>query len=327
MDCSLQGLVELHNTQMDYAFRSIVDAIVQNSKLNITLIRISNVTDDSLFVSIEARVLKTGPASATLSPMTISLCGPGGSFGQVTLPQIRTSSNGTFLEVSNQHVHITSVPALLDFIRPVISSSRATLSLREGHTTVRALGIGPREICYEKDVPLEGMCGPEVHVQSATFAAASSSSITLVLYVANTSPMEISFGTCGFDIQDRASGTVFAELKGRLDIRCNGFEATLQGTVVDKRAIVAAAEAFKEDRREGNAIRLVGKRCVGAAWCDETVKGIDVPIRNMEKVFNALGMGSEESEKPEVNQVEESERGNGEKAGGGGGWKSKLWKW
>lgn len=45
MDFSFQGLVQQHAAQMDAAFRSLVDTIVRSSKLNIALLRISNVTE------------------------------------------------------------------------------------------------------------------------------------------------------------------------------------------------------------------------------------------------------------------------------------------
>ncbi|KAI0602211.1 hypothetical protein F4775DRAFT_588437 [Biscogniauxia sp. FL1348] len=349
MDCSLQGLVELHNSQMDYALRSVIDAILKNSELELTLIRISNVTDDSFSVSIEARVTNTGPAPATLSPMTVSLCdGAGGAcFGQVALPGIKTTPAGAVLAVSNQHVRITSVGALLGFVGRVMRGSGAdvVLSLRGGRASVRALGAGPRDICYEKDVALPGMRGPAVRVRSVAIGGATShnnnnSAIVLVLHVSNPSPMEISFGTCGFEVVDAAARddeveVVFAELKGRLDMRRGGFEATVQGTLVDRRALVAAGQACRDGRRrEPEAARLVGKRCAGAAWCDETVKGIDVPLRDMWRVFRALGIECGEPEKPSVSQVEEKGKeheideitssGGG---GSGGGWKKKLWKW
>ncbi|KAJ8126168.1 hypothetical protein O1611_g7470 [Lasiodiplodia mahajangana] len=114
----------------------------------------------------------------------------------------------------------------------------------------------------------------------------------------------MSFGTCSFDILDHED-KLLVELKGRLDIRCHYFEATFQGTV--NRAVAAKlAASMKEaatcgDGKDGNneneksdskvpRARLVGKRCAGAGWCDETIKGIDVPIKDMGKLFRVLGI-------------------------------------
>ncbi|KAI5918947.1 hypothetical protein F4810DRAFT_528800 [Camillea tinctor] len=351
MDCSFQGLVELHKSQMDFALRSVIDAILKNSELELTLIRISNVTDDSLFVSIEALVTKTGPASATLSPMSISLCGPSGSFGHLTLPQIKTCPSGAPLLVTNQHVRITSIPALLSFISPIVRAPQATLSLRGGHTSVRALGARPQPLVYAKDVALRGMGGPSVAVQSCVFSplanssrSDNSNSVVLVLRVCNPSPMEISFGTCSFDVLDGGGDDaelVYLELKGRLDLRRGAFKASVQGTLVCRPALVAAGEACRDGAREEDTVaRLVGKRCAGAAWCDETVKGIDVPLKGMGKVFRALGVEYGEPEMPQASELEEKSKGDEIEemaaatdggssggSGGGGGWKSKLWKW
>lgn len=114
----------------------------------------------SFHVSLEARVTKTGPASATISPMTLELCGPAGHFGKVTLPAITTQAYGTDVVVTRQLVKIIDKEALKAFIRDIIQDSSVVLSLRNGETSIRALGIGPRGIVYEKDLELPGMKGP-----------------------------------------------------------------------------------------------------------------------------------------------------------------------
>ncbi|KAI1084464.1 hypothetical protein F5B20DRAFT_297329 [Whalleya microplaca] len=305
MDFSFQSLVQHHSSQMDVAFQNIVRYILGHSELVISLIRISNVTEDSFHVSIEARATNTGPAKATLTPMTMDLCGPGGCFGQVTLPQIMTTSGGAPIKVTNQLVRITDASALQAFIRPVICATNATLSLKNGHTTVLSLGLGPKPITYEKEIPMAGMCGPTIRVQRATTtqkhpgAGAGAGALAVTIRVMNPSPMELSFGICGFEIQD-AQGRVLADLKGRLDIRRGHFEATLQGNVDRKVAVAALGQA---------QMRLVGKRCAGAGWCDDTVKGIDVPLANMQKVFKALGITCEEEDddEPEEELINEKQ--------------------
>ncbi|KAI0485585.1 hypothetical protein F4859DRAFT_388388 [Xylaria cf. heliscus] len=333
MDFSFQALVQQHNSQMETAFRILVDTIVRNSKLSISLLRISNVTEDSFHVSLEARITKTGSVSATITPMTLELCGPAGQFGKVTLPAITTQAYGTDVHVASQLVDIIDKEALKAFIRNIIQDSTVILSLRNGETSITALGIGPRDIVYEKELELPGMNGPVVRVHAASMlqahqVAGSSSSanimsstgnapplstslttasissitgagggnaISVVLHVVNPSPLEISFGTCSFDIQDH-EGTLLAELKGRLDIRCTHFEATFQGNV-NKAVAARLAAAMKEaagsgsgSNRRSPGARLVGKRCVGAGWCDETIKGIDVPLHNVGRLFHALGI-------------------------------------
>ncbi|KAI1820272.1 hypothetical protein F4861DRAFT_533822 [Xylaria intraflava] len=358
MDFSIQSIVQHHTAQMDSAFRNLIETITQHSKLNISLLRISNVTEDSFHVSMEACITKTGPVSASISPMTVDLHGPAGQFGKVTLPPIKTRTrvNGTEVVVTSQLVHIIDKEALQAFIRAIIEGSTAVLSLRNGHTSITALGIAPREIVYEKEIELPGMKGPTVSVTTASinqnlpqdpslspmpgatqpgnaplarsqttasmpFARSQTSAsisstlglggnnVSVGLQVINPSPLEISFGTCSFEIRDHA-GRLLAELKGRLDIRRSYFEVTVQGSVHRSVAARLAAEMrdaanktclVKDEKSEKRApgAWLVGKRCVGAGWCDETVKSINVPIRNMGILFRALGLNDNVDERPE----------------------------
>ncbi|KAI1195761.1 hypothetical protein F5X97DRAFT_335079 [Nemania serpens] len=349
MDSSFQALVQKHASQMDFAFRNLVDILVRNSKLSISLLRINHVTEDSFHVSIEARVTKTGPASASITPMTLDLCGPAGHFGKVTLPAITTRAYGADVAVTSQLVNIVDKEALRAFVRAIIQGDGVILSLRNGKTAISALGVGPREIIYEKQIELPGMRGPLVSVQVASMAqgparvtgspstaslppsgvaplssshtTASISSIAgsgggnfiaVVLRVTNPSPLEISFGTCSFDIQNH-EGKILAELKGRLDIRRSYFNSTFWGRVNKSVAAKLAADmreaaarsgtrdGKRENERSGDlspGARLVGKRCVGAGWCDETIKGIDVPLQNVGTLFRALGL-ADSVEEPE----------------------------
>ncbi|TRX92676.1 hypothetical protein FHL15_006350 [Xylaria flabelliformis] len=336
---SFQTLVQQHNSEMESAFRSLVDTIVRGSKLSISLLRISSVTEDSFHVTLEARLTRTGPVSATIAPMTLDLCGPAGQFGKVTLPAITTQAYGTEIDVTSQPVKIIDTEALKAFIRNIIKNDSVVLSLRNGETFITALSLGPREVLYEKELELSGMKGPIVKVNAAsivqapqvagtssipnvmpsnvtpfntslttasissTAGSSSGNTISVVFHVANPSPLEMSFGTCFFDIQNH-EGKLLAELKGRLDIRRKHFQATFQGNVNRAVAAKLAAdmrEAANNGSKDGKRVdergndrsprmRLVGKRCAGAGWCDETIKGIDVPVQNADKLFRVLGM-------------------------------------
>ncbi|KAI1403801.1 hypothetical protein F4819DRAFT_505615 [Hypoxylon fuscum] len=325
-DTSFQGILQQHVRQMEAAFQRVVSAIIKHSKLEITRIRISVMTEEyvcplsfspiispasaaSFHVSLDARASQTGPVKAVLSPMTLELCGPGGRFGHITLPELKTSPGGAPVAVENQLVRITDRAALQAFVQPAIRDARVVLSLQNGRATVACpgLGVGPRPLAYARDVPLPGMRGPAVRVQAAstiahldtpaptaadfgssgTLAAASSSSQTPVrvtLRVDNPSPVELSFGLCEFEVRSEAGGgAVFAALKGRLDIQTECFDAVFTGT----------ADTQVPMGKEGKA-RLVGRRCVGAGWCDETIKSIDVPIKDVWKLLQALDMEYEE---------------------------------
>ncbi|KAI1296291.1 hypothetical protein F5Y03DRAFT_410198 [Xylaria venustula] len=358
MAFGLQELVHSHAQRMDAAFRSLVDTLIQNSRLNITVLRISSVTEEyatslslsvpchaipslpplsicsaasltdeppisSFHVSLDARLTNTGPATVKITSMTIDLCGPSGHFGKVLLPAITARRYGTDVVVTNQLVSIVDKDALKAFIQAIIKDD-TVLSLRNGKTTVTALGIGPRDIVYEKEILLHGMRGPIVGIQEASlivpgpsagsppttansgvvrsYTASSLSStigggnvVSIVFRVANPSPLEISFGICDFNIQDD-QGRLIAELKGLLDIRRDHFEVTFQGNV-NKAVAAKLATDMEEARPTGGKhngrypnARLVGKRCAGAGWCDQTVKSINVQLQDISILFQALGL-------------------------------------
>ncbi|KAI1411720.1 hypothetical protein F5Y13DRAFT_53967 [Hypoxylon sp. FL1857] len=324
-DFSFQGIVQSNSADMKVAFQRVIDAFLKHSKLEIDFIRISNVTDDSFLVSLEARTSNTGPAKAVLTPMTIELHSVAGCFGKMTLPEIVAAPNGAPIVVKNQIVEITDKTALQFFVVPAIKRDVAKLSLKNGETSISvpALGTAPRAICYERDIRMQGMDGPQVSIKSVSvssrpptpFSLGSNANnltranISITLRVKNPSPIEISFGVCEFEIQN-SSNEVFAELKGRLDIRNDHFNATFQG-IADKRVALAGGE-----------VRLVGRRCVGAGWCDETIKGIDIPIEDDWKLLKALGL---EFQKPEEEE-EEDDDDDEKPAAKLFRWRGKFWK-
>ncbi|KAI2473374.1 hypothetical protein F4781DRAFT_189606 [Annulohypoxylon bovei var. microspora] len=302
MDSSFQGILQHHGQQMAVGFKYVFDAILKHSKLDIVLIRISSVTEASFHASFEARVSNTGPAKAILSPMTIELCGPQGCFGKLTLPEFNTTPGGAYIEVKCQLVEITDKAALLAFVNTIIKDTNATLSLKNGMgaVTVPSFGIGPRSLPYERDIPIKGMNLSEVSVKlvdttsrpstttslsMGTTGLASRTNLTVVFHVLNPSPVELSFSICEFEIRNERD-ELFAVLKGRLDMRSDYFDVTLYGAA-DKRVSL----------EEGKA-RLVGKRCAGAGWCDETVKGINVPISDVWRLRRELGLEFERPPPP-----------------------------
>ncbi|KAL7624388.1 hypothetical protein AAE478_005952 [Parahypoxylon ruwenzoriense] len=325
MNCDIYATIQQHVQEMDIAFQRVVSAVLKYSKLEVSLIRISNVTEDSFYVSLEARASNTGPVKAVLSPMTLDLCAPSGSrFGHITLPELATQPGGAPIAVENQLVRITDRAALLSFVGAVIRSADTALGLCNGQASlsVPALRVGPRPVCYERQIPISGMNGPKVSVQSVSIrttptpplsrgtlvtsvtmssidAIAGSSStnynssripIAITLQVLNPSPVEISFGTCEFEIRS-ASNEVLAALKGRLGMRREAFDATLLG-VANKHVATAMSIG------EGQA-RLIGRKCTVAGWCDVVIKAIDVPIAETWKVLQVLDVEYEyEKEKP-----------------------------
>ncbi|KAK8134588.1 hypothetical protein PG984_006600 [Apiospora sp. TS-2023a] len=310
MDFSFQGLVQTHTGQMESAFDKIIKCILHYSRLDVSLVRISNVTEEAVkwfviaadlsehdvdfsrflstfHISVDARATNTGPVPASISPMTLDLHNSKGDcFGQIFMPPLNTSMNGARVLVNNQLVKITNKAALLDFVAQVMEETAAVLDLRNGRCDVKALGVGPRSIVYSKMMQMKGMDGPRVTVDQVT-SEKNGADVQVVLRIANPSPIEISFGTCSFEIQTiGADGErkVFAEVKGRLDTRKGVFDCKLSGTM-DKSVTL-----------EPGKVHLVGKRCVGAGWCDDAVKAIDVELHGVHKLMRAVGVESVHAE-------------------------------
>jgi hypothetical protein len=66
-------------------------------------------------MSIETKVENTGPVGATIAPMTVDMRGPGGVYGRLSLPEIKTKSSGTTLTITDELVKITNMDAFVAF--------------------------------------------------------------------------------------------------------------------------------------------------------------------------------------------------------------------
>jgi len=60
-------------------------------------------------MSIESRLTGTGPMSSTIAQMEVDMIGPGGLFGRLRLPEIKTKSGGTTVQAHDQTIQIIDV--------------------------------------------------------------------------------------------------------------------------------------------------------------------------------------------------------------------------
>ncbi|OTB05391.1 hypothetical protein M426DRAFT_21983 [Hypoxylon sp. CI-4A] len=343
-DMSIQSILERNNLDMESAFQHSVETFLSQGKLTITEIRIGTVTEDSLAISLEARHTNTGRVSAELSPISLEMHGPSGSFGRITLPAHTVTPTGAYVAVERQQVRITDKAALIFFLRAVLKGTRTPFRLRNGACTIAvpAFGVGPRPLVYEQDAELVCMNGPQARITSAkvqsakdakkeaaaaaaaaTIAASSSSSasttnqptitssrgggpnrrhrrrhsssshvpvptkpaVTLVLRLQNPSVVQISFGTCEFEIRNGVEDgdQVFAVLKGRFDVRAEYFDVSFRCCDIDDRRVSLPAERA----------RLVGRRCGVTGWLDQVVKRVDVPLEDVWRLQEVLGLDFE----------------------------------
>ncbi|TVY38328.1 hypothetical protein LSUB1_G005140, partial [Lachnellula subtilissima] len=171
---------------------AITQAIVNNSTLEITSIKITDATKTSFIMSLVCKVANTGPISATMTPMTLSMSGNAGCFGTLNLPEIKTSSAGTTITVDEQRIEIVDTDAFVAFNKSIMSDSSLTLHLTNGSSTIKALFLSSK-ITYAKDVLLTGMSGPLTTMLSTTISPAGT--FTNTMQVQNPSPLEIDLGT------------------------------------------------------------------------------------------------------------------------------------
>ncbi|TDZ23471.1 hypothetical protein Cob_v003748 [Colletotrichum orbiculare MAFF 240422] len=239
---------------------AITQAILNRSKLEVELIKISQPTEDSFVMTIESKVSGTGPMGATMQPMTVDMMYNGGCFGKLNLPEVKTKSSGTLVVVTDQVIKIQDRNAFTAFVRAIKCDDELILRLDNGDCTIKALGLSAK-VKYAKDVHIVGMKGPKIsQVNSATRGG----KFVNTMKVYNPSPLEIDHGVSIFELRNE-SGEPLAELKGDLRIVRGDFETTMEGSL-------------KEGAKPSNKAVMVGLGTETKNWCDETIKNINCPF-------------------------------------------------
>lgn len=211
-------------------------------------------------MTIESRVTETGPVSATQAPMTVDMVGPQGCFGRLDLPEIKTKSSGTDVNIKDQQIQIVDAEAYQAFSRSITLDEKLTLRLENGKGTIKALML-KANITYAKDVHMLGMNGPKTEIIKTV---KTEDGFKNTLKITNPSPLEIDIGENVFEFVD-ANGNVIAEQHGKLDIPRGESYHEVIGTVKGK-------------TNGGEAVRLVGKDVTKESWLKETIKYFDSPV-------------------------------------------------
>jgi len=232
---------------------AITQYIVNSSKLEVTLIKITDATPDTFVMEIESRVTNTGPVSSTISPMTVDLVGPGGAFGKLDLPVIKTNSAGTDVNIPAQLIKITDKAAFKAFVTAILRDESLLLQLKNGKGTVKAMMGMSAQIDYNKDCPLKGMHGPKTTI-SKTEVAGGGFKNTLKLV--NPSPLELDLGTIKQEVRNK-DGSVIALQQGKAYLLRGETSFLMEGTVVGKAAgedAVIVATGVEEDNWHNETI-------------------------------------------------------------------------
>ena len=254
----------------------IVQAILNRSKLEVSLIRITNATPTyaapydqspskqsnrsrSFVMAIESRVTDSGPLGATMSPMTVDLVGPQGVFGRLDLPEVKTSSKGANVNIPDQRIEIVDMNAYKAFVKSIQLDQKLTMRLENGKGTVKALGL-TANIVYKKDVHMLGMNGPVTHIVKTE---ATDGGFQNTMKIINPSPLEIDLGSPTFAFTN-AAGEVLATQSGHLHIVRGETVFSSTGEVKSKGA--------------PDKVTLAGVTADKESWIQETIKFFSSPI-------------------------------------------------
>ncbi|ORY64452.1 uncharacterized protein BCR38DRAFT_515607, partial [Pseudomassariella vexata] len=269
MDSSIPGVLKTHSAQMKEEVEKLVRWIQNQGTLQIILIRIGTVTEDTFDVSLDLVVSNQVKLKAKMSQMSLELSNGAGCLGNIALPkfQFHPENDGTPINITHQRVEIKNKSAIESFVASMLVQKNTVLFLKKGECNFKALGQPPSPMSYEKQISMQGMNGPCTTIISINYEGHK---VSIVFKVTNASPMELTFGTCEFEMQN-ADSQVWAELKGRLDIRRGDFWMKLTGTL------------DRSVSRKGKA-HLVGRRCATAGWLDGAVKCIEIEFDDVDSV-------------------------------------------
>lgn len=180
-------------------------------------------------MSLESKVANTGPVPATISPMTVDMVGPAGCFGRLDLPEIKTSSSGTTITVTNQKIKIVNMDAFIAFNKSIMADDSLTLHLENGKATIKVWPMSTK-ITYSKSVQLKGMSGPKT-VMKKTELHDDKKSFKNTMITINPSPLEIDLGTLKQEIWNER-GERIAEQKGKTYLMRGESTSVMTGTVM-----------------------------------------------------------------------------------------------
>jgi hypothetical protein len=181
-------------------------------------------------MSIESKVTHTGPLPATMAPMTVDLVGPKGPFGKLNLPEVKTNSKGTSVNIVDQLITITDMAAYSAFVKSLQLDEKLTMYLDNGKGTIKALGM-KSNIVYKKPVAMLGMDGPATQILSTEKLA--DGTFKNKVKIINPSPVEIDLGKVTFGFKN-AAGELLATQVGNIFIRRGETIYEAIGTVKQK---------------------------------------------------------------------------------------------
>ena len=135
-------------------FPQLAQRSVDGSDLIIQGMNITAPSPEGFTLDLRSRIENTGPISATLDPMTLSLTTLDGKvLGNITTPELHARSSGEDLTVS-QRFTITNTAGFFQFGVGLLLNQTAQFRV-SGQTTLRALGQHTT-VQYNKTIAIPG---------------------------------------------------------------------------------------------------------------------------------------------------------------------------
>ncbi|KAK3397181.1 hypothetical protein B0T20DRAFT_251386 [Sordaria brevicollis] len=138
---------------------SVVQYLLNHSRLEITLVRIKDCTADSFNVSIECQITATGPVGSIIEAMLVDLVYLDREFGKMLLPRTKTRFNGAHVQFYDQTIHISDMDIWLRMLSDLTHNEKLVYQLRNGEAKLKG-PFGTKAQCgYNKDIRVLGMNG------------------------------------------------------------------------------------------------------------------------------------------------------------------------
>ncbi|QDS76797.1 hypothetical protein FKW77_002356 [Venturia effusa] len=238
----------------------IIQAIVNQSKIEVLSYDISEATATSFVTSIEARITGAGPVYGTILAMPVDVTGPAGNFAILAVGDIKITPSGATISIVNQKIEVTDMTAFLAFIKAILQEEKCELSLFAKSATIKALMMR-RTIEFSKPAEMIGWKGLK-----AEFVDIKPG--TVVVKIDSPSQTSIDFGLADFELRDR-SGLVLAKLTGLLKVE--------KGETTHELDMSLIARPDNKGENE-DVLRLVGVSIASQTWLKKVITNFSVDI-------------------------------------------------
>ncbi|KAF2100400.1 hypothetical protein NA57DRAFT_74012 [Rhizodiscina lignyota] len=255
---------------------SVIQAVVNLSKVDIKHVRIAGSTADSFLFTLDAQVYRTGPFYATISAMSLDLVGPKGRYAKLELPQISITPRETRIRISDQKIEILDMSAFHATTEHLTKASKATLNLENGQGTVKMMGIS-FPLKFSKKCEILGMAGPRTE-----FFATDDGGDAVFAKVWNPSPLELDLGIAEFECRN-ADGRAVARVRGRMGV--------LRGESKHEMDVVVTAEDNMTSAVGMSELWMVGVGVEGDTdtWMNEAIRSYNIELPLTPEMLRLIG--------------------------------------